>query len=126
MLIFTSVGRLTADRAKELAEENAISITSSDDASTTYKYTTSEEMLTLRDVTPNEVRKIILETPSHKAPGSHKIGFRFLKDSLYVIVHLLTDIINCSLKTSKYPSTWKLVEVIPIHKDGDHERSRLK
>ena len=29
--------------------------------------------------------------------------------------------INCSLRSSKYPSTWKLVEVIPIHKDGDHE-----
>ena len=78
-------------------------------------------MFTLRDVTPNEVRKIILETPSHKAPGPDKIGFRFLKDSLNVILHPLTDIINCSLKTAKYPSTWKLAEVIPIHKDGDHE-----
>ena len=117
---FTSVGRLTADKVKELAEENGISITSSD-ASTTYKYTTSEEMFTLRDVTPNEVRKIILETLSHKAPVPDKIGFRFLKDSLNVILHPLTDIINCSLKTSKNPSTLKLAEVIPIHKDGNHE-----
>ncbi len=117
---FNSVGRLTADKVKELAEENGISITSSD-TSTTNKYTTSEEMFTLRDVTPNEVRKIILETPSHKAPGPDKISFRFLKDSLNVILHPLTDIINCSLKTAKYPSTWKLAEVIPIHKDGDHE-----
>jgi hypothetical protein len=35
---FTSVGRLTADKVKVLAEENGISMTSSD-ASTTYKYT---------------------------------------------------------------------------------------
>ena len=47
----------------------------SSDASTTYKYTASEEMFTLRDATPNEVRKIILETPSHKAPGPD-LGFR--------------------------------------------------
>ena len=115
---FTSVGRLTADKVKVLAEENAISITSPD-TSTTYKYTTSEKKFTLRDATPNEVRKIILETPSHP----DKIGFRFLKDSLNVFLHPLTDIINCSLKTSKYPSIWKLAEVIPIHKDGDHEEA---
>ncbi len=70
---FTSVGRLTLDKVKELAEENGISITSSD-ASTTYKYTTSEEMFTLR-VTSNEVRKIILETHSHKAPGPISVRF---------------------------------------------------
>ncbi len=44
----------TAVKVKEPAEEDGISITLSD-ASTTYKYTTSEEMFTLRDVTPNEV-----------------------------------------------------------------------
>ena len=44
-----------------------------------------------------------------------------MKDSLEVILHPLTDIINCSLRSSKYPLTWKLAEVIPIRKDGDHE-----
>ena len=48
-------------------------------------------MFQLRDVSPNEVRRIILETPSHKAPGPDKISFRFLKDSLDVILHPLTD-----------------------------------
>ena len=78
-------------------------------------------MFQLRDVSPNEVRRIIVETPSHKAPGPDKISFRFLKHPLNVILHPLTDIINCSLRSSKYPSTWKLAEVIPIHKDGDRE-----
>ena len=78
-------------------------------------------MFQLRDVSPNEVLRIILETPSQKAPGPDKISFPFLKDSLDVILHPLTDIINCSLRSSKYLSTWKLAEVIPIHKDGDHE-----
>ena len=79
-------------------------------------------MFQLRDVSPNEVRRIILETPPRKAPGPDKISFRFLKDSLDVILHPLTEIINCSLRPSKYPfQTWKLAEVIPIYKDGDHE-----
>ena len=105
---------------RKLAEENGI-LATPPEVSTTYNYITSEEMFQLRDVSPNEVRRIILETPSHKAPGPDKISFRFLKDSLEVILHPLTDIINCSLRSSKYPLTWKLAEVIPIHKDGDHE-----
>ena len=109
---FTSVGRLTADKVRKLTEENEILITPPE-VSTTYNYITSEEMLQLRDVSPNEVRRIILKTPSHNAPGPDKISFRFLKDSLNVILHPLSDIINCSLRSSKYPSIWKLAEVIP-------------
>ena len=78
-------------------------------------------MFQLRDVSSNEVRRIILENPFHKAPEPDKISFRFLKDSLNVILHPLTDKIYWSLRSSKYPSNWKLTEVISIHKDGDHE-----
>ena len=117
---FTSVGRLTADKVRELAEENRI-LTTPPEVTTTYNYITSEETFQLRDASPNEVQRIILETPSDKAPGPDKISFRFLKDSLDIILYPLTDIINCSLRSSKYPSSWKLAQVIPIHKDGDHE-----
>ena len=33
----------------------------------------------------------------------------------------VTNIINCSFATSVFPDEWKLAEVIPILKDGDHE-----
>ena len=95
---FTSVGRLTADRVKELAEENGVLIPPPG-PSTIPNYITPEEMFQLRSVTPNEIQRIILETPSHKAPGPDKIGFRYLKDSLDVILYPLTDIINCSLRS---------------------------
>jgi hypothetical protein len=75
---FTSVGRLTADRVKELAEENGVLIPTPE-PSTIHNHITPEEMFQLRDVTPNEIRIIILETPSHKAPGPDKIGLRYLK-----------------------------------------------
>ena len=43
-----------------------------------------------------------------------------LKDTLEIIIDPLTDIIKCSLMTSRYPLSWKLAEVIPyLHKDGD-------
>ena len=33
----------------------------------------------------------------------------------------ITDIINCSLMTSTYPTVWKMAEVIPLYKEGDPE-----
>ena len=44
-----------------------------------------------------------------------------IKDSLPVVLGPLTEIINCSLRTSTFPTAWKKAEVIPIHKEGDHE-----
>jgi hypothetical protein len=44
-----------------------------------------------------------------------------LKDCLPVILGPLTEIINCSLRTSTFPLAWKKAELIPIHKEGDHE-----
>ena len=47
-----------------------------------------------------------------------------LKDTLEIIIDPLTDIINCPLMTSTYPLSWKLAEVIPLHKDGDPDNAR--
>jgi hypothetical protein len=60
--------------------------------------------------------------PSNKSPGINKINMRVIKD-LPVILGPLTEVINCSLSTSTYPSTWKKVEVIPLLKDGDNEEA---
>ncbi len=38
-----------------------------------------------------------------------------IKDALPCILPALTDIIDCSLLTSEYPTLWKMAE------DGDHE-----
>ena len=44
-----------------------------------------------------------------------------VKDALPVILPVLTDIVNSSLLTSVFPSAWKVSEVVPLLKDGDHE-----
>ena len=74
-------------------------------------------------VTREEVRKIILRSPSNKAPGPDKVSVQCFKDTLEIIIDPLTDIINCSLMTSTYPLSWKLAEVIPLHKDGDPDNA---
>ena len=70
-----------------------------------------------------EVRRIVTSFPMNKSPGPDKISARVLKDCLPIILGPLTDIINCSILTSTFPDSWKEAEVIPILKDGDHEKA---
>ena len=81
------------------------------------------ELFHLRTVSSEEVRRILTSLPMNKSPGPDKIGARVLKDCLPVILGPLTDIINCSILTSTFPDNWKEAEVIPIPKDGDHEKA---
>ena len=46
---------------------------------------------------------------------------RVIKDCLPVILGPLTDIINTSFASSTFPSDWKIAEIIPLLKEGDHE-----
>ena len=81
------------------------------------------ELLNLRTVSLEEVRRIVTSLPMNKSPGLDKISACVLKDCLPVILGPLTDIINCSILTSTFPDNWKEAEVIPILKDGDHEKA---
>ena len=58
---------------------------------------------------------------SNKAPGHDKVRMSTIKDALPCILPVVTDIINCSLQTSVFPSAWKISEVTPLLKEGDHE-----
>ena len=81
------------------------------------------ELFNLRTVSLEEVRRIVTSLPMNKSLGPDKISARVLKDCLPVILGPLIDIINCSILTSTFPDNWKEAEVIPILKDGDHEKA---
>ena len=49
------------------------------------------------------------------------IPSRIIRDCLQAILHPLTSIINTSLLTACFPNVWKIAEVKPIPKEGDHE-----
>ena len=53
--------------------------------------------------------------------GIDKIPFRVIKDCLPVISPWITSFINNSLANNIFPNTWKIAEVSPIPKEGDHE-----
>ncbi len=75
----------------------------------------SLDLFEFRTITLDEVRRIILNSPSNKAPGADRINIQFIKDPIGVILGPGTNIINCSLLTSTYPSMWKIAEVVALH-----------
>ena len=46
---------------------------------------------------------------------------KVFRDSLQVMLGPITEIINCSFRTTTFPSDCKAAEVIPLLKEGDHE-----
>ena len=70
-----------------------------------------------------QIQEIVLAMPTNKAPGIDKIPMRVVKDSLPVILPSLSSIINTSFVKGTFPLLWKMAEVTPILKDGDHEQA---
>ncbi len=66
-------------------------------------------------------RKIVMSFSSTKAPGLDKVSMSVIKDALPCILPILTQIVNCFLLTSVFPTAWKKAEVIPLVKEGDQE-----
>ena len=61
--------------------------------------------------------------PSNKAPVGDKIPIRVIKDCFPSVCHAITSIINSSLISTVFPTIWKIAEVTPILKQGDHEHA---
>jgi hypothetical protein len=76
------VGKISADKVKRLTEVNNIQIAT---ALPPARHWSSLDLFEFRTVTNDEVRTIILNSPSHKGPGVDKINIQFIKDSLKVI-----------------------------------------
>ena len=53
-----------------------------------------------------------------KAPGSDRLGKRDL-DIVPEVADILTKIFQYSIDNGTLSQTWKLVNVVPIHKAGD-------
>ena len=56
---------------------------------------------------------------STNAKGSDGIAYRFLIDSLPVLLSYILIIVNTSIVTGKYPDLWKHPHIAPIFKSGD-------
>ena len=104
--------------AESLAKDNNVVLSNPLSNVITYP---SDQLFNFQSVTCTEVQRIIIAMPSNKSPGPDKIGMRVFKDCLPIILGPLTHMINCSPMTSTFPDLWKISEVIPLLKEGDHE-----
>ena len=74
----------------------------------------------------SQVKDIVNSIPNKKAPGIDKVPPRLIKESLAIIVPSITSIINASLRSRVFPTSWirKIDKVWPILKqNGDHEEA---
>ena len=59
----------------------------------------------------SQVKDIVNSIPNKKAPGIDKVSPRFIKESLPTVVPSITSIINASLRSRVFPTSWKIAEV---------------
>ncbi|CAB3996914.1 Hypothetical predicted protein [Paramuricea clavata] len=91
---FTSVGKITAATALDLANKNNIAL--SDPMLNSEIYPTNQQFK-FKPVTCSVIRRIIMAMPRNKSPGPDKISIGVIKDCLAVIPGPLTNLINSSL-----------------------------
>ena len=115
---YASIGQKTVEQIKRLADQNNYDL---NNPSFVLRQYSQEDQFSFRAVECKEVGKVIYSMPSGKAAGYDKITVRVLKHCLSSILPVLTSIINVSFATGTFPTNWKMAEVIPIPKQGDHE-----
>lgn len=113
---YSSVGKITADKAMQLAKQQGFS-TSSRNLSCSRANNVHEKC----PVTESQVEKIVQGLPRNKAPGMDKITSRVLKVLLPVSLPIITSLFNKSFATGSLVRSWKMTKVIPILRSGDFE-----
>jgi signal recognition particle subunit SEC65 len=100
---FSSVGENAARASTHLEDTNNINLRESIETVIILE----NDQFKFRAITCHEVRRVVLSLLLNKSSGPDKINPRIIKDCLPVILGPLTEIINCSLRTSTFPLAWK-------------------
>ena len=74
---------------------------------------------TLQAVHPDQVEEIISRLSNSNAFGLDQINTSTIKLVKTEILPAVTHIINLSITTRTFPTTWKKSKIIPLHKKGD-------
>ena len=72
--------------------------------------------MSLKNVTREDVQKLLIKTSPSKATGLDGIPARFVRDGAEVILDPITHILNLSINQSKLPHDLKMARVLPILK----------
>ena len=72
-----------------------------------------------KEVSPEEVKKVIKSLNKKKSAISSCIPVKVLIDSVDTYLPIFTDIINSSIRNGAFPEELKLAEAIPLFKKAD-------
>jgi hypothetical protein len=67
--------------------------------------------------------KHLLKLDANKLPGPNNIHPRLLEETTEVIAEPLTRIFQTSLISRELPADWKVANITPVFKKGDHTKS---
>ena len=84
------------------------------------------ENLRFRAVLPEEIDKILRSLKNSKSSGLDWIDTHILKMSRSIILPALTKIVNLSIKTNTFPTSWKNAKIAPLYKGKDANRTSPK
>lgn len=76
----------------------------------------SQHTFKFRDITENELKKLIGKAETHKNSGIDGISSHLLKIRFKVLLPQLNHIFNSSLRTGIFPESWKTAEATPLFK----------
>ena len=105
---FVSVGAKVSEASKALIATHELSPPND---FTSQQYIPDAEKFNFRAVSSYEIRRTIMSFSSNKATGFDKVNMSVIKDALPCILPVLPSV---------FPAAWKISEVIPLPKDGDH------
>ena len=71
---------------------------------------------TLTNTCPGEVKRIMKNLKTNKATGHDQIPARAVKESAEILCQPFSCLVNFLSERGKIPSSWKLGEIVPVHK----------
>lgn len=108
-------------RDPDLINDHFLNLPPSDNTDTNTNFVhnfTQGDTLELRTTTETEVEKIINEIKT-RAAGEDNINIDMIKLTLNVTLPIITRIVNKSIETNTFPSSWKRALVKPIPKKSN-------
>ena len=79
------------------------------------------------EIKPQQVSDIITKIYANKATGHDGLSAKTLKHVAPSFIHQLCRLLNLSIATNTFPDKWKVGQVTPLHKGGQHrERNNYR
>ena len=82
------------------------------------KEKSKNEKFSFHEVNNEKIERGITRLNKNKASQKSDIPIRIIKDNVDIFAGFLCETVNCTIKTSNFPSCLKLADITPLHKKG--------